>query len=309
MMLRARHLAAVALLAALPGCSSRKNIRTTLQNKGSDTLVNLAQAWAEEYRKVRPDVAVAVSGGGSGTGIASLMNGTVDIANASREIKPDEAAKARENTGKDPVQHLVAYDALAIYVHADNPIAGVDKKQLACIYGETGTCGHWTDLGIEVPGCADQIIVRVSRQNNSGTYQYFRDWVVGPKGDFKLGSNDMSGSKDVVDLVEHTPCSIAFSGIGYKSEHVRVICVAETEGGECVLPTPENTLSHKYPISRGLYMYTLGEPTGELGDFIGWVLSDAGQAFVEGAGEVPLPPAMRRQPGAPAPAPSTGAKP
>src|SRR5262245_26030772 len=159
----------------------------TIQNKGSDTMVNLAQAWAEEYRKVRPEVAIAVSGGGSGTGIAALENNTVDIANASREMKPEEKEQANKNTGKDPVEHTVAYDAISIYLHPSNPMAKITKEQLACIYGETGKCGKWPDVGVQIPGCASQEIVRVSRQSNSGTYAYFREWVVGEKGDFKLG--------------------------------------------------------------------------------------------------------------------------
>jgi phosphate transport system substrate-binding protein len=267
-----------------------------IQNKGSDTMVNLAQAWAEEYRKVHPEGAVAVSGGGSGTGIAALMNGTVDIANASREMKKEEEETAKKNTGKSPVEHLVAYDALAIYVHKANPIAKIAKSQLKCIYGEGGTCAKWSDLGVEVPGCAGQEIVRVSRQNNSGTYQYFREWAIGEKADFKLGSKDMQGSKDVVDLVERTPCAIGYSGIGYKTAEIKTICVANDDSGPCVDPTPENTLTKKYPISRGLYMYTLGEPAGDVATYIDWVRSDVGQAIVDRTGYVPLPKDKRSAP-------------
>ena len=135
----------------------------TIQNKGSDTMVNLAQAWAEEYHKERATVAIAVSGGGSGTGIAALENNTVDIANASRELKQDEKDKIKAASQKDPVQHVVAYDALAIYVHKDNPLSKITKTQLAAIYGEKGTTEKWSDLGVTVPGCTDGMIVRVSR--------------------------------------------------------------------------------------------------------------------------------------------------
>ncbi len=295
-----RTLLAAVCLVSWVGCGGPdREVRVTIQNKGSDTLVNVALAWAEAYRVAKPEVAVAVTGGGSGTGIAALMNGTVDIANASREIKPAEAATAEANTGKKPVEHVVAYDALAIFVHPANPIAGISRGELACIYGEHGTCTKWSDLGVEVPGCAKQTIVRVSRQNNSGTYQFFRDWVVGEKGDFKLGSNDMQGSKDVVDLVGTTPCAIAFSGVGYKSEHVRALCVSSEAGDECVAPTPENTITAKYPIARGLYMYTLGEPTGDVATYLDWIMSDAGQQHVARAGQVPLAPAQRASAGTP----------
>jgi len=170
---------AVALGLAVVGCKrSRSNM---IQNKGSDTLVNLAQYWAEEYKKVQPKISVAVSGGGSGTGIAALINGTVDIANASRKIKDKERKAAKSKQGKEVVQHIVAYDALAVYLNKANPNTRLTRKQLACIYGEKGTCNKWTDIGKEVPGCSGQTIVRVSRQNNSGTYVYFRNWALQKK--------------------------------------------------------------------------------------------------------------------------------
>ena len=288
------------LFLAVLGCGRRGGDgegpggRTMIQNKGSDTMVNLAQAWAEEYRTKRPNVAIAVSGGGSGTGIASLMNGTVDVANASREMKPEEEATARKNTGKAPVEHLVAYDAIAVYVHPSNPMTKITKAQLASIYGEHGTATRWSDLGVEVPGCSGQEIIRVSRQNNSGTYQFFREWVLG-EADFKLGSRDMQGSKDVVDLVEGTPCAIGYSGIGYRTARVKALCASAGDAAACVEPTPENTLSQSYPLSRGLYMYTLGNPAGELARYLEWVRSDPGQVIVERSGYVPLP-ADRRRP-------------
>jgi phosphate transport system substrate-binding protein len=179
--------------------------RTIIQNKGSDTLVNVAQAWAESYQKVDSDVAVAVSGGGSGTGIAAMINGTVDIANASRKMKDKEVALAKKR-GQSPVEHIVGYDALAVFLNDHNPIDTMSIAQLAEIYGEGGKTKKWTDLGVEVPGCKGQQMVLVSRQNNSGTYAYFRKAVLGKKRDFKLGTRDMHGSKDVVDLVEKTPC-------------------------------------------------------------------------------------------------------
>lgn len=286
--------AAVALLVTAAACGRSQAHRSMLQNKGSDTMVNLAQAWAEAYRNVRPEVAVAVTGGGSGTGIAALIHGTVDIANASREITKEEEEAARRNTGKQPVEHLVAYDGLAIYVHPSNPLTRISKSQLACVYGEDGTCSSWTDLGVEVPGCPNQQIVRVSRQNNSGTYHYFREWTLGEGKDLKLGSLDMQGSKDVVDLVERTPCAIGYSGVGYRTPGVKTLCVAATDDGPCFEPTPESIFSHEYPISRGLYMYTLGEPEGEVARYLDWIRSDPGQAIVEKSGYVPLRQEARR---------------
>jgi phosphate transport system substrate-binding protein len=279
------------LILAIAGfaCSRRSADHSMIQNKGSDTMVNLAQAWAEQYQKVRPQTAIAISGGGSGTGIASLMNATVDIANSSREIKAAEKEEAKKKTGQEVVENIVAYDALAVYLHKSNPLTKIDKEKLACIYGEAGTCAKWTDLGVEVPGCTDQEIIRVSRQNNSGTYAFFREWVLGEKADLKLGSRDMQGSKDVVDLVERTPCAIGYSGLGYKTAEVKTVCVSVAADGACVEPTLESAISGEYPMSRPLYMFTLGEPQGEVARYLDWVRSEQGQAIVEKTGYAPLP--------------------
>ena len=185
--------------------------RTLIQNKGSDTLVNVAQAWAEAYPEVNPGVAVAVSGGGSGTGIAAMINGTVDIANASRSMKEKEMALAEKN-GQTPVEHVVGYDALAVFIHKDNPVKSMSLAQLKDIYSRGPKVTKWSDIGITVPGCKDEIVV-VSRQNNSGTYAYFQKTVLGKGGKYRQGTLDMHGSKDVADLVEKTPCAIGYSGL------------------------------------------------------------------------------------------------
>jgi len=270
-----------ALLSACGGGEQRQII----QNKGSDTLVNVAQAWAEAYQDVNPAVVVAVSGGGSGTGIAALINGTVDIANASRAIKEKEIQQAKEN-GQDPIQHIVGYDALAVYLHPDNPIDTLSLEQLAQIYGDGGSYLHWTDLGVEVPGCQDQEIVVVSRQNNSGTYAYFREAVLGD-GDYRLGTRDMHGSKDVVDLVENTPCAIGYSGLAYATEHVKMACIDKKTGEPCVYPSVETALDGTYPIARPLFMYTNGVPTGYIGDYLDWIMSNEGQCIILKKGYAP----------------------
>jgi phosphate transport system substrate-binding protein len=276
-----------------PPAGAGKSKPAMIQNKGSDTIVNLAQALAEEYRKVVPSVAIAVSGGGSGVGIAALENGTVDIANSSREIKPEELEKIKAAQQKDPIEHTIAFDALAIYVHKNNPIDKITKAQLAGIYGEEGKTDKWSDLKIKVPGCDSDEIIRVSRQNNSGTYEYFREWVLG-MGDFKLGSRDMQGSKDVVDLVQNTPCAIGYSGMGYVTAEVKTVCTAADDTTACAQPSVATVLDKTYPISRGLYMYTLGEATGDAGRYIQWIMSDPGQAIVERSGFVPLPADQRK---------------
>jgi len=270
-------ISAITMSALLAGCGGGQD-RQVIQNKGSDTLVNVAQAWAEAYQSVDPATVVAVSGGGSGTGIAALINGTVDIANASRAMKDKEIQMAKDG-GHNPVQHIVGYDALAVYLHADNPLSDISIEQLAEIFGDGGGFTKWTDLGVEVPGCKDQTMVVVSRQNNSGTYVYFRQTILG-KGDFRLGTRDMHGSKDVVDLVENTPCAIGYSGLAYATDHLKLACISQQTGGECTSPSVASASDGSYPIARPLFMYTNGEPTGYVGEYLNWIKSDAGQCII-----------------------------
>lgn len=258
-----------------------------IQNAGSDTMVNLAQAWAEAYRDVVDGVEVAVAGGGSGTGIAALLNGTADIANCSRSVKEKEATKAQNLHGAEPVQYVMGLDALAVYVHKDNPLDRITIEQLGQIYGEGGTITKWSDLGVEAPDGNDEII-RISRQSNSGTYVYFRETVV-PKGkEFKLGSRDLHGSKDVVELVGKTPSAIGYSGMGYATHEVKMLKVATSADAEAFAPSMENAVAGDYAISRPLYMYTLGAPDARVQAYIDWCLSPAGQKIVEESGYVPV---------------------
>jgi phosphate transport system substrate-binding protein len=267
--------------------SSAVEARSEIQNKGSDTLVNVAQAWAEAYQQVNPEVAVAVSGGGSGTGIAALINGTVDIANASRQIK-DKEIKMAEERGHKPVEHIVGYDALAVFLNSANPIDTLSFQQLREIFGRGGKATRWTDIGVEVPGCKNQQIVVVSRQNNSGTYAYFKEAVLGDKGKYRQGTLDMHGSKDVVDLVEKTPCAIGYSGLAYATPHLKMACVSATDDGPCVTPSETTASDRSYPIARPLFMYTSGEPQGEIKAYLDWVLSDTGQCIIKKKGYAPV---------------------
>jgi phosphate transport system substrate-binding protein len=257
--------------------------RTVIQNKGSDTLVNVAQAWAEAYKEVDPNTAIAVTGGGSGTGISALINGTVDIANSSRKMKDKEIDSAKAN-GVEPVEFVVGYDALAVFLHPDNPATSLSFEQLAGIYGDGGETVSWSQLGLDVPGCESGEIVVVSRQNNSGTYAYFQEAVLGGK-DFKLGTRDMHGSKDVVDLVENTPCAIGYSGLAYANEHVKKACIGEA--GACVDPSVASAVTGDYPIARPLFMYTSGAPTGATKAYMDWIQSDLGQCILMGKGYAP----------------------
>ena len=263
--------------------------KTILQNQGSDTMVNLAQAWAEAYNTVDPSVSIEVSGGGSGTGIAALINGTTDIANCSRSMKDIEKEKAKNNGGKDPKELIMGFDALAVYVHKDNPMNEITLEQLAQIYGKEGKVTKWSELGVTVPGGSDEII-RISRQSNSGTYAYFRETVLGEEGDFKLGSRDLHGSKDVVETVGSTITAIGYSGMGYhEPDKVKMLKVALKKGDKSYEPNVQNTLDKTYPIARPLFMYTLGEPTGKVKEYLDWCLGPEGQKHVISNGYVANP--------------------
>ena len=260
--------------------------RDLIQNKGSDTLVNVAQAWAEAYPKVNPEVAVAVSGGGSGTGIAAMINGTVDIANASRSMKEKELKLAEKN-GQHPVEHIVGYDALAVFLHHDYPINSLSLAQLKDIYGRKPKATRWADLGVTVPGCSSGEIVVVSRQNNSGTYAYFQKAVLGKGGKYRQGTLDMHGSKDVVDLVEKTPCAIGYSGLAYATDHIKMACIVTDGADACVSPSVKTASDRSYPIARPLFMYTNGEPQGVIKGYLDWIMSDEGQCILLDKGYAP----------------------
>jgi phosphate transport system substrate-binding protein len=295
-------LAIPALLLAAAGCKKSAETtsggapaapagkKTAIQNIGSDTMVNLAQAWAEEYAKVNPGVSIEVSGGGTGQGVAALINGTADIANASRKLEPEEVEKAKKAHGTDPTEYMVGYDALSVFVHKSNPLNEISIEELGEIYREGGKIDSWDQVGVKsIPGAQGNKIVRVSRQNNSGTYHYFREVVVGKKSDYKAGSLDMNGSKDVVELISRTPTAIGYSGLGYATPAVKILKISKKKGEPSVQPSIATTLDKSYPIARPLFMYTPGSPSPDVKKYIDWVMSPPGQKIVEQTGYVPLP--------------------
>lgn len=277
------------------GRAGEQGKKTVIQNKGSDTMVNVAQVWAEEYGLVAPDVEVEVSGGGSGVGIAALLKGAVDIANASRDIKPEEVQQAAKNTGKAPQGFIVGYDALAVYVHKDNPLSEVTVEQLAQIFAEGGPVTRWSQIGVKIPGVTDDTIVRVSRQSSSGTYEFFREHVLGQR-DFKQGSRDLNGSKEVVELVGSTLTAIGYSGMGYATPAVKKLKLAAKAGAPAYEPSVGSVTNKTYPLARSLHLYTLGEAQGPVKKYIDWIMSEAGQKIVQDAGYVPIPVDQRPKP-------------
>jgi phosphate transport system substrate-binding protein len=283
----------LALLFSLSACGPRvaeggtaaPGAGSSIENKGSDTMVNLALAWAETYGQLRPEIQVAVTGGGSGTGIAALINGTVDMANASRQIKDEERTKAEEN-GIEPVEHVVAGDAIAVVVHPSNPVEGLTIPQLSDIF--SGKITNWRAVGGK-----DRPIVLLSRESNSGTHVFFLEQVLrqGDGEDRTLFSPDtllMPSSEGISAEVRQNPNAIGYDGLGYVTPDQKVIAVAPVEGAPYVLPTVETVKGGTYPVARGLYIYTVGDPQGAIRDYLDWILGPEGQAIVQRLGFVPL---------------------
>ncbi len=281
------------LTAACGGVSSTAtatddgNPERAIQNKGSDTLVNLALAWAEAYREIEPEVSIAVTGGGSGTGIAALINGTVDIANASRAMKESEIEEARKN-GIDPQEITVAIDALAVVVNLANPVDRLTIDQLADIF--TGRITNWQAVGGN-----DAPIILVSRETNSGTHVYFLEEVI-RKGDsentdvFAPQTLLMPSSVGITSEVQRNPNAIGYDGLGYTDPaHEKLIAVARDANSPYVAPSVATGADGSYPIARALYMYTAGAPQGDIADYLAWVQGAEGQAIVAELGFVPLP--------------------
>ncbi len=279
-------LLATASLAAA-GCGRRGDVATSIQIKGSDTMVNLGQAWAEAFMQKHPDLSVAVTGGGSGTGIASLIAGSCDIAELSRDMKPDEIAMARKN-GIEPKQLEVALDGLAVVVHPANPVSELTMGQLAQIF--SGAITNWKDVG-----GADRQIVVLSREVNSGTHLYFKEHVLrhgraDGKEEFAPGALMLPSSQAIADEVAQNPGAIGYYGMGYISPRQKALHVSLEPGAPHVAPTLENVINKSYPISRPLLMVSKGQPHGLTAQFLDFVLSPEGQKLV---GELDFVPVRR----------------
>ncbi len=259
--------------------------KMAIQNIGSDTMVNLALAWAETYQQKYPEVRLSVTGGGSGTGIAAMINGTTDIANASRAIKNEERKKAEAN-GVEPVEFVVAGDAIAIIVNPANPVKQISLPQLSAIY--QGKITNWREMGGE-----DRPIVLLSRETNSGTHVFFLEHVL-RLGDAKnkaLFSPDtllMPSSEGISAEVRQNPNAIGYDGLGYVTPDMKTLAVATTDAGPFVLPTIATVKNKSYPIARDLYMYTRGEPAGQVKAYMDWVLGPEAQQIVAELGFVPV---------------------
>lgn len=256
-----------------------------IQIKGSDTMVNLAQAWAEKFIEKNLNEFVAVTGGGSGTGIASLISGTTDITMSSRIIKEKEIELAKKR-GIEPYQIKVARDGIAVVVHPRNPVAKLTLDELAAIF--TGKITHWKELG-----GADAKIVILSREVNSGTHVYFKEHVLrkndpNSQEEFAPWALLLPSSQAIADEVAGNPSSIGYYGMGYISDRQKPVWLAWEKNSEYITPTIENVRTGKYPISRPLFIYTNGEPGSSVKKFVDFILSKEGQEIVLETDFVPV---------------------
>lgn len=257
----------------------------SIQIKGSDTMVNLVQAWSEEFMKVHPEAFVAVTGGGSGTGIAALINGTCDVAASSREIKPKEIEQASQK-GVTPHEYKVALDGLAVVVNKNNPVSKLTIDQLAGVF--SGKIKNWKEVG-----GSDENIVILSREVNSGTHVYFKEHVLRKndptsKEEFSQDALLLPSSQAIADEVLHNPAAIGYYGMGYIGKDHKAVLIAKNSSSEYVYPTIDDVVSGRYPISRPLYLYTPGEPAGQVKALMDFILSKEGQSIVSTMDFVPI---------------------
>jgi phosphate transport system substrate-binding protein len=281
------------LIANLAGCRDTSSTQgagaespvVSIQNKGSDTMVNLALAWAERYQAEHPEVSISVTGGGSGTGIAALANKTVDLANASRSIKAEEIETIAAN-GVEPVEFVVARDAIAVIVNRHNPVEQLTLQQISAIY--SGEITNWLQVGGE-----DRPIVRLSRETNSGTHVYFLEEVL-RLGDpenrtlFSPSTLLLPSSEGITAEVRDNPNAIGYDGLGYVTDEVKVLGVAQNPDEPYFFPSADTVNDLTYPIARDLYIYTAGEPTGAEQAYLAWIMSTEAQEIVTELGFVPI---------------------
>ncbi len=257
----------------------------SLQIKGSDTMVNLGQAWAEEFMNEHPDASIAVTGGGSGTGIAALINGTCNVAEASRDMKPQEWEQAKA-AGRDVREFKVAVDALAVVVNPSNPVQQLTFDQLSGIF--TGKITNWNEVGGK-----DQKILALSRDRNSGTHVYFLEHVLrkgndkGPE-QYAPSTLMLPSTQAIIDEAAQSDSTIGYVGLGYVSPKVKMIAVSKANEGPFVEPSKAAAMDKTYPIARPLLFYTATDPQGMEKTFIDFVLSAKGQEIVETMDFVPL---------------------
>lgn len=285
---------------ALPGYQKVSGVSGNLSSVGSDTLANLATLWAEEFKRAYPNVNIQIQAAGSSTAPPALTEGTANIGPMSREMKSKEIEAFEAKYGYKPTGIAVAIDALAVYVHKDNPIKGLTMSQVDAIFSSTRKCGaaadiaSWDQLG-GTGALAGKEIQLYGRNSVSGTYGYYKEKAL-CKGDFKTNVNEQPGSASVVQSVATSVNAIGYSGIGYKTSGVRALPLAKKDGEPFVEADEQNAISGKYPLARALYVYINKAPGKPLDpmvkEFMTLVLSKEGQQVVEKDGYVALPAAV-----------------
>ncbi len=268
----------ITLLAAVIIMSTAFMMQTKITVKGSDTMVILAQRWAEMYMKQHPETSIQVTGGGSGVGLAALINGTTDIANSSRQIKQSEMEKLKSRYNTLGVEIPCAKDGITIYLNESNKVEELTLQQLSDIY--TVKITNWKEVG-----GADAEIRLYGRENSSGTYVYFKEEVV--KADYAASCQTLPGTAAVVNAVKKDKNGIGYGGAAYAAG-VKHCKVKKDAGSEAYLPTADNIAKNQYPITRYLYMYLRNRPAGELKKYIDWILSSDGQQIITEVGYFPV---------------------
>lgn len=292
--------ATAAVDAALPNYERASGISGNLTSIGSDTLANLMTLWSQEFKKNYPNVNVQIQAAGSSTAPPALAEGTANMGPMSRMMKDSEIQSFEARHGYRPTPVPVAIDALAVYVHKDNPIQGLTIEQVDAIFSSTRRCGtgedvtRWGDLGL-TDAWANRPIQLYGRNSVSGTYGYFKDNAL-CKGDFKNSVNEQPGSASVVQSVSSSLNAIGYSGIGYRTSSVRAVPLAAQAGGPYIESTPEQAATGDFPLSRYLYVYVNKRPNQALApldrEFVKLMLSKQGQQVVNRDGYVPLPAAV-----------------
>ena len=278
------------------GCKKKEGgeEKTVISIKGSDTMVNLAQKWAEVYMQKNPNVSIQVTGGGSGTGVAALLNGTTDLANASRELKDSELETAKQK-GITPVVYDVALDGIAVIVHPDNKIDNLTIKQISDIF--SGKITNWKQLGGN-----DMIITLYGRENSSGTYEFFKEHVLGKNEsgkqvDYSPSTQVLQGTAALGEAIARDIKGIGYGGVGYFAERkdVKILHIKKDADSPAISPSENGKVNYEaiwngsYSISRYLYCFTNGQASGELKNYIDFILSPEGQKLVESMEYIPLP--------------------
>ena len=253
--------------------------RKTITIKGSDTLVILSQRWAEKYMEDHPDLIIQVTGGGTGTGISALINGITDFANASRPMKEREKEKLKMKYRSHGYEIKVAKDGITIYLNAANKVRELSIGQLRSIYLAEVT--NWKDIGgVDAP------IILYGRENSSGTFEYFREHVLGGN-DYSRTMQSLPGTAAVVNAVVRDKNGIGYGGVAY-AEGIKIIAVKVDNNSKAYVPSLETIKNGSYPITRYLYMYSRMQPSAEKKAFIAWILSPEGQKIVSEVGYFPL---------------------